>query len=254
MSSDKPVVGIITGTGLDHINLGSERIQSVSTPYGQVEVTMGIIGDVEVALIPRHGSGHRLPPHRVNYRANILTFKHLNAAYILSTAAVGSLNPTMQPGDYCVINDFIDLTKSRPFTLFDDEVKHTDFSQPYCPRIRAAIIQALSESSCTNMHPKACYVCVEGPRYETPGEIKAYAKLGGDIIGMTNATEAILAKEAGICFGTLAVVTNLGAGLTSQHLSHTDVADKMQERGDFLQRVMSRSVELLPTAGMCPCR
>src|SRR5690606_11349429 len=175
------------------------------------------------------GSGHSIPLHRITYRANIAALKELGVTHVLATSAVGSVNRNMAPGDFCVLSDFLDFTRTRPFTFFEGEdgrVIHTDMSRAYCSGLREVLLD-VARGQGLRVHAEACYACVEGPRYETPAEVKALAMLGADVVGMTNATEALLCREAGLCFGTLALVTNWGAGIGPERLDHEQVTQEV---------------------------
>lgn len=249
-------LGLIVGTGLDQAGL-LERAspQLVDTPYGQVPVQLGEVSGRQVALVRRHGTGHTIPPHRINYRANVLALKQLGAGAVLSTSAVGSLDLQMQPGHFCVPDDFIDWTRTRPATLYDGDdgrVIHTDFTEAYCPALRASLLRAAGAAD-VQCHSTGCYVCVEGPRYETPAEIRAFARLGGNLVGMTNATEAILCREAGICFATLALVTNMAAGIQASPLSHDEVSRLMKEHLPALAKILLTALQGVSHRRTCRC-
>src|SRR5690606_29757669 len=201
------------------------RSTVLDTPYGEVEVQIGRYKGVEVAFMPRHGKGHSIPPHRINYRANIWGLKMLGVEVILATAAVGSINPEMKPGNFVIVDQFLDFTKGRTSTFFDDGsqgVVHVDVTEPYCPAVREVLIETGRELG-LRLHDRGTYVCVEGPRFETAAEIRAFRILGGDVVGMTSVPEAVLAREAGICYAAMAMVTNMGAGMEERPLSHEEV-------------------------------
>ena len=205
--------GIIGGTGVYQPgDLPGATIERVHTPYGDVEVTVGTYEGKEVAFLPRHGKGHSVPPHRVNYRANIWALKELGVTTVLATAAVGSLNRLFRPGDLVVIDDVIDWTKGRPSTFFEQgPVVHIDFSDPYCGRVRKGLVEVAHDLG-LRLHHGGVYVCAEGPRFESKAEIALFARLGGDVVGMTSMPEAALAKEAEMCYATVCMVTNWARG------------------------------------------
>lgn len=231
---------IIGGTGVyDPKLLSDVGSREVETPYGTIVVDTGTYEGVEVAFLPRHGKDHSVPPHKINYRANIWGLKALGVKRILATAAVGSINEAMQPGHFVIIDQFLDFTKSRVLTFFDDGdrgVVHVDVTEPYCPVIRAALIEVGRGLGIT-LHPTGTYVCVEGPRYESAAEIRAFRILGGDVVGMTNIPEAVLAREIGICYATMAMVTNMGAGMAKQPLSHDEVVEIMAVNTENVRRL-----------------
>lgn len=223
-------IAIIGGTGIYNPEAlsGFEEIV-VNTPYGQVKVNKGQIAGNSVTFITRHGLGHKLPPHKVNYRANIWALKSLGVEEIFATTAVGSLNEEMRAGDFVVCDQLLDFTKSRANTFYDDEnrgVAHVDFTNPYCPRLRSVVIDCLAMTG-SAYHESGTYVCAEGPRFETAAEIRMYKILGGDLVGMTNAPESVLAREAEICYVNVSIVTNMAAGISPTPLSHSEVVAAM---------------------------
>ena len=188
-------LAFIGGTGvydpgiLDHVD--SEMI---NTPFGEVHYETGKFGDKEIIFMARHGIKHTIPPHKINYRANIYALKMLDVSYIVSTTAVGSLNLNYKPGELVLIDQFIDMTKSRDVTFFDGQfrgVAHIDMTRPYCEELRQAILSA-GEKENLLIHPSGTYICTEGPRFETPAEIKAFHMWGADVVGMTNVPECQL--------------------------------------------------------------
>lgn len=247
---------IIGGTGIDEMPefaSGSERV--VSTRFGDAIVIESERDGGRLVFMPRHGTGHGVPPSLINYRANMAALRKLGVKRVIGVCAVGSLKTTITAGSFVVLGDFIDLTKRRIDTFFDqpgDAVVHTDLSWPYCPEISAALVQACIHEKVLH-EPDAVYVGVEGPRYESPGEIRLYGSWGGDVIGMTNLPEVVLAREAGLCYGALGIVTNLGAGLCPAPLSHDDVRAAMISAGISLEKVLSRALRSIPEARGCTC-
>lgn len=220
----KAKAAIIGGTGVgDRLSELGGRAIAVPTSAG---VMRGSLLPSGVVLLKRHSAGHKVPPHRVNYRAMALGLKALGVEACFASAAVGSLRPEWGPGTLMVPHDFLDLT-CRNLTLFDRTVVHTDFSQPLPARQH---LLTAAERLNLPVAPGGIYVGGNGPRYETPHEIVLYAKVG-DVVGMTATTEAIVMREAGIAYGLLAVVTNLACGITEAPLSHEEVVDEMQRSG-----------------------
>ncbi|HHY48024.1 MAG TPA: S-methyl-5'-thioadenosine phosphorylase [Firmicutes bacterium] len=249
-------VAIIGGTGVLDPGLLKDICEHViSTPYGDAAVKTGTYGEEEVAFIARHGWTHSIPPHKVNYRANISALKQIGVTRIIATSAVGSLNPDMKPGDCVVLDQFIDFTKARASTFFDGGdggVVHTDFTEPYCKEIRACLIKAGQDLGIPT-HVRGTYVATEGPRFETAAEIRMFRLLGGDVVGMTNVPECVLAREAGICYAAVAVVTNFAAGISSRPLSHQEVVEVMHENSERLRKIIARTIETLPARPGCDC-
>lgn len=249
-------VAIIGGTGVyDPKFLTAVEELSISTPYGDATVQRGMFAEQGVVFLPRHGKDHSLPPHRINYLANICALKELGVKRIIATAAVGSLRDDLKPGQLALVGQFLDFTKGRPVTFFDGErgqpVVHTDFTTPYCPQINNLLKESwpgdipLSENT--------TYVCTEGPRFETPAEIKMYRQLGGDLVGMTGVPEVVLARELGLCYSTIAIVTNFGAGLTAKSLTHQEVSDCMAANIVIVRNLIKKTIPLLASEPTCRC-
>jgi 5'-methylthioadenosine phosphorylase len=250
-------IAIIGGTGVyDPSILDNIKEVEQSTPYGKIKAIEGTYHDKAVLFMNRHGEGHSIPPHMINYRANIWGLKELDADCILATAAVGSLNRDMAPGNFVFPDQYIEFTKDRHCTFFDGGemgVVHTDMTEPYCPHIRDAFIKASKKISHT-AHDGGTYVCTEGPRFETPAEIKMYHMLGGDLVGMTAYPEVALAKELGLCYGAVAMVTNFAAGISDDFLSHQEVLNMMAQLSRKIKELLLTVVDILPEDENCHCR
>lgn len=251
-------LAVIGGTGVDARRLfGDTKPLSVETPYGSVVLQEAQHeSGKKVFFLARHGAGHSVPPHRINYRANAWALRELGVEAVLATAAVGALRRQIQPGDLVVIDSFIDLTSGRPSTFFDGEdgrVVHTDMTEPYCPILRQAVLAAGGDLP-VRIHSTGCYVCTNGPRYETPAEVAAFAMLGGDVVGMTGVPEVVLIRELGLCYATIALVTNLGAGLSSDLLKHDDVVRTMQASGDLVCKLLRDVIDSLQISNCSVCR
>lgn len=212
---------IIGGTGV--YNAGEEGFkETIETKYGQVELDILNIYGEEIVFLARHGKTHSVPPHLINYRANMMALKKVGVEYIYATAAVGSCNENYRPGDIVVIKDFLDFTKARPNTFFeggDEPVKHVDMTDPYCKNLREKFY-AIGKEQGLDIKGDAVYVCTEGPRFETAQEIKMFKNLGGDVVGMTNVPEVVLAKELGICYATIGIISNWCTGMTEDTALH----------------------------------
>ncbi len=209
---DKRVtVGVIGGSGLYDIEgLTSARSIRVRTPFGAPSdvITVGSLEGIRVAFLSRHGRGHVLNPSGINYRANIFALKSLGVSHVISVSAVGSMKESIQPGDVAIPDQFIDLTKRRVSTFFDEGiVAHVAFGEPICAELRQALLTA-GEKVGANLHRSGTYLCMEGPQFSTKAESRLYRQWGVDVIGMTNMPEAKLAREAELCYATLALVTD----------------------------------------------
>jgi 5'-methylthioadenosine phosphorylase len=248
MSGIKVDVAIIGGTGVGDrlLRYGGSPIV-VPTRDGLFRGRVIEHEGVSICLVSRHSAGHKLPAHRVNYHAIALGLKALGAKGCFASAAVGSIRTDWRPGTLVVCSDYLDLTY-RNTTLYDREVAHTDFTDPFGPKARAELLGAASDVGAPH-EDGGVYVCLNGPRYETPHEIEVYKQLGGHLVGMTAASEAILMREAGIDYATLAVVTNAAAGYSEQPLSHQEVEDEMERTGETAVQILLRAAVRLAKAG-----
>lgn len=241
-------VAIIGGTGVyDPKVLENVRTCSIETPYGTVAYTVGEFAGQEVAFLARHGSQHSIPPHLINYRANIWALKKIGVESIIATTAVGSLAKDIPPGNFVLIDQFIDFTHNRINTFYEGGergVVHIDLTTPYCPELRKIVGQAAKNAGLPATI-SGTYVCTEGPRFETPAEISMFAKLGGHVVGMTNVPEVVLAREAEMCYMTVSLVTNYAAGISPTPLTHSEVLDIMKSNNKNLQTLLLGALRLL---------
>ncbi len=247
-----PRIAIIGGSGLEDLLQGS-KIVRLETPYGTPPpISVGVIGREEVAFLPRHGSKHDLPPHKINYRANLHSLKQVGVERIIATNAVGAINAAYNPGELVIPSDILDMTKSRSGTYFDAApVTHIDVTEPYCPELSRILIDC-SKGIEVATYDKAILAATEGPRYETPAEIRMLEKLGGDIVGMTGAPEVFLARELEICYSTLCFISNKAAGL-QERLSHIEVINVAKRMLPSMEQVIRAAIERIPTQRSCMC-
>ena len=245
---------LIGGTGLSDSNM-IQNAQShiVETPYGNVPVKIGTFEGRQICFLARHGADHSVPPHLINYRANIRALKILGVKSIIATAAVGSLNEAMGPNHFVLSDQFLDFTKSRKSTFHEggpEGVTHVDVTEPYCAKVRSVLKKALEEVQKEKpelvFHETGTYVTCEGPRFETPAEIRMFKMLGGDLVGMTSVPECVLAREDGLCYANISYVTNFAAGISKHNLSHQEVLDATAANFDNLQRVIFKAFSLMP--------
>ncbi len=250
-------IAIIGGTGVDELDFwAGGSPQHIATRFGDVDLIEMRIGETDLIFLPRHGMSHSTPPSQINYRAQIAALKKIGADAVISVCAVGSLKADLRPGSVAVLSDFIDLTKHRQDTFFDGEdgsVTHTDFTLPYCPTVSKALVCACDNESVT-YRPNTIYVGVDGPRYETPAEIRLYSSWGGDVIGMTNLPEAVLAREAGLCYGAIAIVTNLACGISPTPLNHNEVRAAIVSASKKLEAILKYAVTIIHEKRDCSCR
>ena len=246
---------IIGGTGVDHFTLTEQRVITVETPYGSVEPVVGKLANRETVFMSRHGRGHATPPHLVNYRANIWALRKLGVRKILATAAVGSLSTNFRLGELVLLDQFLDFTKSRPPTFYEggkQGVLHVDMTEPYCSAVRQVIMDASKQLGFA-VKNGACYVCTEGPRFETPAEIRMFQSLGADLVGMTSVPEVVLARELGMCYASIGMVTNEAAGIATHLLTHAEVMESMKELEVKVAQLIQATFELWTPGQNCIC-
>ena len=245
-------LAFIGGTGIEELLREGRRIK-IGTPFGpSPNITVGKIGSLNVAFLPRHGEEHDVPPHRVNYRANVWSLSKLGVTRIIATNAVGAVNRDYKPGDFVVPSDIIDLTKMRIQTFYDEApVTHIDVTQPYCPELTSLLTRA-SRKHAKRVNRNAVLACMEGPRYETPAEIRMLRKLGADVVGMTAVPETFLARELEMCYATICFVSNMAAGIQARLTTEEviKVAGKIMPK---LILILRDVVGMIPRARKCVC-
>ncbi|MHA1169990.1 MAG: MTAP family purine nucleoside phosphorylase [Candidatus Hodarchaeales archaeon] len=259
-NSSSLVIGIIGGSGFYDFLKESKKLE-IETPFGKVNVEKVEIDGTSVCFIPRHGTGHSVPPHMVNYKANIYAFHSLGASKILSTNAVGSMDPLIEPGSFVLLDQFIALYGTE--TFFDGQfetttrlgnelrgVRHIDMTEPYCSAIRNSFIRVLDGKP--YFFDKGTYVMCKGPRFETAAEIALFSKFG-NLAGMTNAHECSLARELEICYGTLCVVTNYAAGMQDR-VTHAEVVDLFGEKIGEIKEIFKLVLkDIIQSREQCSC-
>ncbi|PMQ00917.1 MAG: S-methyl-5'-thioadenosine phosphorylase [Dictyoglomus sp. NZ13-RE01] len=249
-------IAIIGGTGVyDPKFLEKPEELVIDTPYGQAKVVKGIYMGEEVAFLARHGVSHSVPPHKINYKANLWALKSLGVERILATTAVGSLKMNLEPGGLVVIDQFIDFTKNREYTYYDGQdgkVIHIDYTEPYCPELRKLLIETGKELN-LNIYPYGTYICTEGPRFETPAEIRMFANFG-DVVGMTNVPEVILARELEMCYAVVSLVTNYAAGISKNPLTHEEVLTVMSQNIEKVRKLFMSVIPKIPKERNCICK
>jgi len=233
---------IITGTGIYQIP-GFEFVQkTIDTLYGQALVNIGVQDDFELAFLARHGLEHTMPPHKINYRANLKALQILGVKRVLAANAVGSINREIPPMGLALLTDFLDFTSGRAFTFYDggdSGLAHTNMDEPYCPALRKKVLELAPEFDLA-VTPQAVYVAANGPRFESPAEIKMYARLGGDVVGMTGMPELVLARELGMHYAAVAYSINWAAGLEEEM---TFVSDQMAEIRQLLALLLVNTLK-----------
>lgn len=246
---------IIGGTGVYGVS-GKGYSETINTKYGDAFVDIVEIDGQEIIFLARHGKGHTMPPHLINYRANMKALESLGVKYIYSTAAVGSCNEKYAPGDIVVINDFLDFTKSRPITFYEggeDGVVHTDMSEPYCRNLINKFYEAAKDFK-MDVKGEGVYVCTEGPRFETRQEIRMYKSLGGDVVGMTNVPEVVLAKELGMCYAAVGIITNWCTGISPEDITLHDISGVMDRNKENITNAFIKVFSGKLDQDSCKCK
>src|SRR4051812_29188121 len=250
-------IGIIGGSGLyDMADLTERETVTLTTPFGDPSgpYLLGRLGGKRVAFLARHGAGHRLTPSELNFRANVFGMKMLGVEYILSASAVGSLKEVYKPMDIVIPDQFIDRTRGRVSTFFGRGlVAHVAFAHPFCRILSGLAFESGTQAGAT-MHKGGTYVCMEGPQFSTLAESKMYRSWGADIIGMTNLQEAKLAREAEICYTTIALVTDYDCW----HPDHDAVTVEMvianlTQNARTAQHLIAEAVQNVPATRTCGC-
>ena len=228
------MVAIIGGTGIElstHPALRQAREEIIETRWGAALITRAQLAQSEVLFLHRHSdptTGQRhVPPHKINYRANIAALKKLGATAIFASSAVGSLRSEWPSGTLVLLDQFLDFTTNRDKTFFDERAVHIDVTQPYCFHARGFLQQAAQKLS-YDLQPRGTYICTDGPRFETPAEICAFKTWGADVVGMTGVPEVVLARESELSYAGISIVTNAAAGIGSTPLTQLEVLDSMK--------------------------
>ncbi len=236
MTRDPPI-GVITGTGVtEHFDLSRPRV--VRTRFGKSIVYAHQGGDF--VIIPRHGAAHKSPPHGINYRANIAALEQIGVREIIATSAVGSMNHNFRVGEIGLIEQFLDFTKRRQTTFFEETVVHTDMTYPYSRHLNLEVSVAAKRVG-IDLRQHLVYVCAEGPRFETAAEIKMYKIMGGDVVGMTGVPEVVLANEKKLEYASVVIATNWAAGMQPK-VSHEEVLKVMKKSGKAVKRLIDATV------------
>lgn len=237
---------IIAGTGIYNLPGFVFQQQVIDTRYGQALVNIGTKDSFELAFLARHGLDHSTPPHKINYLANMKALQMLGVKHILATNAVGSINRAIPPGGLAVLADFLDFTHERAATYYDGGntgLVHTNMETPYCPMLTAQILKLAPQFDLL-IHPQAVYVATNGPRFETPAEIRMYAMLGGDVVGMTGVPEVVLARELQMHYAALAYSINWASGITEKMEFVSERLDLIRTRMTALMfRVLQEPIE-----------
>ena len=246
MSNEASPIGIIAGTGFYSLAaLEGATTQTVDTLYGQAQFTRGSWHGVEVVFLTRHGAGHSVPPHLINYRANIAALQQAGVRDVFAINVVGGVDPQLTPGSLVCIDDFLDFTKSRIGTFHDgagpEGVVHTDVLDAYNPELRREILQA-AEHVQQDIRDGGVYACFEGPRFESPAEIRMCALLGAAVVGMTGVPEVTLACEAQLRYAAISLVVNPAAGLSDEPITLEELNAALAASSEKVLKVLERVI------------
>lgn len=258
-------IGILGGSGFYELLTDAEEVRP-DTPFGEPSdaLVVGHFGDRQVAFLPRHGRGHRIPPHRINYRANLWALKELGITRLLAPCAVGSLRADLPPGTFVVVDQLVDRTSGRPDTFFDgpgsasgdERVTHVSLAEPYCPQLTEVAVDGLDQLGIAH-EPTGALVVIQGPRFATKAESRWYARSGWDVIGMTQYPEIVLARELELCPLGVALVTDYDAGLEDdpdiEAVTSAAVLEVFQANLGNLRRLLEHLVPAIPAERTCRC-
>ena len=248
-------IGIFGGTGIYDSGLLKDSNEiTIDTPYGKTSdsITVGEFNGRNVAFMPRHGKKHTIPPHLINFRANIWAFKELGVKRIIAPSAVGSLKEEFEPGHFALPSQFIDFTKSRKGTFSENgKVIHISVADPFCPELQNVILNVTKEQE-IQIHDNCTYICIEGPRFSTKAESKFFRTTGADIIGMTLVPECQLAREAQICYVSISTVTDYDVW-AEKPVTAKDVMEILAKNVEMTKKLLTLVIDHIPKIKSCSC-
>jgi 5'-methylthioadenosine phosphorylase len=248
-------IGIIGGTGVyDQESFEDIKEIKVFTPFGATSdlVSVGLFKNIKVAFIPRHGRNHTIPPHRVNYRANVWALKQLGVKRIIASAAVGSLREDYGPGTFVIPDQFIDRTKKRLDTFYEEgQVCHISVADPFCEQLQYVFIKAAQKLG-LDLKKGGTYVCIEGPRFSTRAESRLFQMWKADVVGMTLYPECVLAREAELCYVSISIVTDYDVWAESP-VSTKEVIEKAHKSNEDLKKLIQEALPQIPKTRNCKC-
>ena len=248
-------IGIFGGTGIyDSGLLENPQEIDIDTPYGKPSdtITVGMFNGRKIAFLPRHGKKHTIPPHMINFKANIWAFKELGITRIIAPSAVGSLKEEFEPGHFALPTQFLDFTKSRDGSFSEDgRVIHISVADPFCPELQSSILQ-VTENQDMKIHKECTYVCIEGPRFSTKAESKFYRTTGAEIIGMTLVPECQLAREAQICYASISTVTDYDVW-AEKPVTAKEVMETLSKNVERTKKILTELIDKIPKTRSCSC-
>lgn len=257
-SDVKADIGIMGGSGF-YSFLKDIKEVDLDTPYGKPsdKISVAQYKNIRVAFLPRHGRNHSIPPHLINYRANIYAMHMLGVKCIIGPTASGSLKPSIKPGDFVICDQFIDRTTNRKDTFFEGpKVEHISAAYPYCPKLCQIAYESALRCGVT-VHKNGTIVIIQGPRFSTFAESRWYSKMGWDVINMTNYPECILAKELGICYANISLITDYDAGLEGRDdikpVTNEEVLKVFEKNNEVLKKVLFDMMEHIDLDSDCSC-
>ena len=253
--SEYAEIGIFGGTGIYDSGLLSDSKEiTIDTPYGKTSdsITIGEFNGRKIAFMPRHGKKHTIPPHLINFRANIWAFKELGVKRIIAPSAVGSLKEEFQPGHFALPSQFIDFTKSRKGTFSENgKVIHISVADPFCPELQNVVLDVAKNQE-IQIHKDCTYVCIEGPRFSTKAESKFFRTTGADIIGMTLVPECQLAREAQICYVSISTVTDYDVW-AEKPVTAKEVMETLAKNVEMTKKLLTLVINKIPEKKSCSC-
>lgn len=254
----KADIGVFGGSGFYRFLEDVEEIK-VETPYGAPsdKVAIANLKGKKVAFLPRHGKEHALPPHMINFRANVHAMYQLGIKTIIGPCAAGSLHPDVKPGDFVICDQLVDRTSGRKDTFYDGPVTtHISSADPYCEDLRQLVISKAKEMN-YSLHEKGTVVVIQGPRFSTRAESRWFTKMGWEVINMTQYPEAILARELGICYVNISLITDYDAGLEGEEsitpVTHEEVIKVFTDNNEKLKALLYELIEVIPQNKECRC-
>ena len=248
-------IGIFGGTGIYDSGLLDEAKEvEIDTPYGKPsdKITIGTFKGIKIAFLPRHGKKHSIPPHMINFRANVWAFKELGVKRIIAPSAVGSLKEELAPGHFVLPTQFLDFTKSREGSFSENgRVIHISVAEPFCPELQASILEVAKNQN-LQIHRDCTYVCIEGPRFSTKAESKFFRTTGADIIGMTLVPECQLAREAQICYASISTVTDYDVW-AEKPVTAKEVLETLSKNVERTKELLTQLIDQIPKTRSCNC-
>jgi 5'-methylthioadenosine phosphorylase len=248
-------IGVFGGSGFTRFLEGATE-HAIDTPYGppSAPLVVGSIGDRSVAFLPRHGTKHEFPPHKINYRANLWAMRELDVTRVIAPTAAGSLQKNVKPGDFVVSDQLVDRTSGRVSTFYDGpSTTHVGFADPYCPELRGVAVDRARDAGIT-VHPTGTVVVIEGPRFATRAESRWYTSMGWEVINMTQYPEAALARELALCYCNVSLITDYDVGMEGvPPVSVPEVIKVFNENNARLRELLFSIVPAIPAERGCGC-